>query len=240
MRLRRTSGLVGSAVVTSALLLATAMPARAADDVRRFAGSDRYATAAALAVDRFTGASDAVVARADDPADALAGSYLAGSHIGPVLLADQHNVPQITIDTLHSRSVRHVRVLGGTGALGPEVVSQLEASGFQVDRVSGADRYETAAAVARNSGASNIGTRGEQGPTVVLANGLRPADALTAAPIVFGQQWPVLLTTATALPPATRQSLDELGIRHVVVVGGTTAISDATARPRPPRSPTSS
>jgi putative cell wall-binding protein len=219
--------LLGGTALVVLVALATPAAATGPTQLRRIAGPDRFATAQALAVDRFASASDAVVARADDPADALAGSYVAGSHIGPVLLAEQRRVPQPTLDALHALGVHKVRVLGGPGALGPEVVSQLEAAGYTVERVAGPDRYATAAAVARNSGSANVGVRGQQGRTVLLANGLRPADALSAGPLAFGQQWPVLLTTTDALPAATRQALDDLAIQHVVVVGGTAAVGDA-------------
>ena len=195
--------------------------------MQRIAGTNRFETAAALARDRYPNASDAVLARADDPADALGGSYLGGSHIGPVLLSEQHEVPQITIDTYHALRIHKVRVLGGLGALGPEIDKQLQAEGFVVERVAGNDRYETAAAIARNSGAANIGVSGDLGRTVMLANGQSPADALSAGPIIYGQQWPVLLTARDALPGATTSAMDDLGIQHVVVVGGTAAVSDA-------------
>lgn len=195
--------------------------------VQRIAGPDRFATAAALALDRYTSASDAVVARADDPADALAGSYVAGSHIGPLLLSDRDEVPEVTIETLRSRGVRHVRILGGTDALSERVQRRLEQEGFSVERVAGPDRYATAAAVAANSGSAAVGVRGDRGRAAILANGVRPADALAAGPIAYGQQWPVLLTAADALPAPTRTALDQLQIAHVVVVGGTGAVSDA-------------
>lgn len=211
----------------AALVTAPAVPAAdGQSDVQRIAGSDRFETAAALARDRYRSASDAVLARADDPADALGGSYLAGTHIGPILLSEQHRVPPVAIDTYRALGVRKVRVLGGPNALGPEVDRQLEAAGFVVERVAGNDRYETAAAIARNSGTANIGVDGDRGRTVMLANGLSPADALSAGPIVYGQQWPVLLTSRDALPAATTSALNELGIQHVVVVGGTAAVSE--------------
>jgi lactocepin len=81
--------------------------------------------------------------------------------------------------------------------------------------------------VATNSGTANIGVRGDKGRTVILANGLRPADALAAGPLAYGQQWPVLLTAAEALPASSRAALDQLQIQHVVVVGGTGVVSDA-------------
>jgi putative cell wall-binding protein len=220
-------------VVLIALLVVATPQVRAADgqsDVKRIAGPTRFETAAALAKDRYPSASDAVLARADDPADALGGSYLAGSHIGPVLLSEQHAIPKITIDTYHALQVHKVRVLGGNGALGPEIDEQLRAEGFVVERVAGADRYETAAAIARNSGTANIGVKGSLGRTAMLANGLSPADALSAGPLIYGRQWPVLLSTADALPAATTQALDDLGIQHVVVVGGTAVVSDAVVR----------
>jgi putative cell wall-binding protein len=210
-----------------AALLGTT-PARAADgqaDMKRIAGADRYETAAKLALDKLPSASDAVVARADDPADALAGNYVAGTHIGPVLLADQHGVPQVTIDALKALHVHKVRVLGGTGALGPEVDSQLQAQGFTVERIAGNDRYATAAKIAANSGTANVGVRGDKGPTVILASGERPADALTSGPLAYGQQYPILLSTAATLPGVTARALDDLGVRHVVIVGGTAAVS---------------
>ena len=55
----------------------------------------------------------------------------------------------------------------------------------------------------------------------------KPADALAAGPLAYGQQWPVLLTARDALPDVTRSALDDLGVRHVVVVGGTGVVSDA-------------
>jgi putative cell wall-binding protein len=221
--------LAACAAVLIASTITLAAPARSVDgesDVRRIAGASRFETAAALATDRYRSASDAVLARADDPADALAGSYVAGSHIGPVLLAEQHDVPQVTIDTYRALNVHKVRVLGGSGALGPEIDEELEAAGFVVERVAGNDRFETAAAVARNSGAANVGVKGAEGRTVLLANGFAPADALSAGPLAYGQQWPVLLTNADALPVATTRALDDLGIQHVVVVGGTAVVSD--------------
>ena len=193
----------------------------------RVTGDDPYALAAELAK-KWPSASDVVIARADDPADALAGSYAAGTHISPILYARHDGVPQATIDTLKRLGAYHIRLLGGESALGKGVEDDLKAAGMkQIDRVAGADRYETAKLVAENVPASNIGTSPGAGPTVILANGLRPADALAAGPLSYGRQWPILLTATDSLPQPTRQALDDLQIAHVIVVGGTAAITDA-------------
>ena len=52
----------------------------------------------------------------------------------------------MTVDALHRLGVHKVRVLGGSTAVGDDVVQQLSGDGFVVERVAGPDRYGTAAA----------------------------------------------------------------------------------------------
>jgi putative cell wall-binding protein len=198
--------------------------------VTRITGSDPYVLAAEIAK-KWPSASDVVIARADDPADALAGSYAAGTHVSPILYAEHDHVPQATIDTLQRLGAYHVRLLGGEAALGKGVEDDLKAAGMkQIDRVAGADRYETAKLIAENVPASNVGVRADFGSTVMLANGLRPADALAAGPLSYGRQWPILLTATDALPAPTQWALDDLHTAHVIVVGGTAVVSDAVVK----------
>ena len=91
--------------------------------------------------------------------------------------------------------------------------------GPAVERISGANRYATAAATA---------LRFYQGASVVyLANGESFPDALTAAGIPDREQGPVLLTAHDALPEETRAALEALAPRHLRVLGGAGAVSDA-------------
>jgi putative cell wall-binding protein len=64
--------------------------------------------------------------------------------------------------------------------------------------------------------------------TVVLADGLVGADALAAGWWTSYWQVPVLLHNGTKeLPSATRQALQTIGVENVIVLGGTSRISDA-------------
>jgi putative cell wall-binding protein len=195
-------------------------------DLQRISGPDRYATAATIAGDTFDSASSAFVARGDAFADALAANYLAGIQGAPVLLSTPTSVPQVTIDRLKALKVGTVHLLGGTSALGPSIVSQLQGAGFAVDRIAGADRYETAASVA-SGGGGNIGLDGQLRPTAVVSSGTSFPDALAAGGIVFGKHFPQLLTAPDALPAATATALSNLGIKHVLLTGGTGAVSSA-------------
>ncbi|PRY16854.1 cell wall-binding repeat-containing protein [Kineococcus rhizosphaerae] len=87
-------------------------------------------------------------------------------------------------------------------------------------RVSGRDRYETAAEV------SFLTWRPGTASVVFLASGTSLPDALAVGPSANGLG-PVLLTERDRLPAASRAELQRLQPCLVVVVGGTPSVSDA-------------
>jgi len=88
-----------------------------------------------------------------------------------------------------------------------------------VDRIWGADRYETSAAVSRMAF--------ESANTVFLASGAKFPDALVAAAAGGNLDAPVLLTGKDALPPATVAELTRLSPSTVYIAGGTAVVSAA-------------
>ena len=96
-------------------------------------------------------------------------------------------------------------------------------AGFCPPRLAGADRYATAAAVARQQSPS--------ARTIVLASGepTGTADALVAAPLARAKQAALLLTQAGSLPSATRAEVARRAVTTAYLVGGTGAVSNAVA-----------
>ena len=86
-------------------------------------------------------------------------------------------------------------------------------------RISGSDRYGTAAAVSKAT-YPNAGV-----PVVYVASGMDYPDALSAAPAAAAQGGPLLLTARTSLPSATAAELARLKPAKIVVVGGTGVVS---------------
>ena len=89
-------------------------------------------------------------------------------------------------------------------------------------RLAGATRLDTAVAVANAS-------HPDGADTVVVANAYAYADALAGAPLAHALDAPILLTPADTLPDVVARAVDGLGARHVIVLGGTGAVSDAVA-----------
>ncbi|MBW3664084.1 MAG: cell wall-binding repeat-containing protein [Actinobacteria bacterium] len=194
----------------------------------RVGGATRVGTAAELAQATFGSSERVLMARADDFPDALAAASLAGDGGHPILLAHHAAVPERSYEALDALEAAAVTLLGGTAALSDDVADELRQAGYEVDRVAGADRYATAAEIARSL-EGEIGTvEGQR--TAFIASGERFPDALTAGPAAFAGPFPILLTRREEVPAATVEALDELGIERAVLVGGRLAVDVDVAR----------
>lgn len=197
-------------------------PAGTAPTVRRHSGSDRYATAARIVLDTFpTGLDTVYVASGTDFPDALAGGALAGAHDAPVLLTARTSLPAATASAIDALAPRRVVILGGTAAVSGTVRTALAQHASVVERISGADRFETAARVA----ATYPGTGG----TVFVASGRSFPDAMAAAARAGALGVPLLLTGRDSLPAPTAAQLDRLAPSRILVVGGTAAVGSSVA-----------
>lgn len=188
----------------------------------RISGADRFATAAALAALAHPGGADsAVIARGDDPADALAGAGLAGALDAPVLLVTPDDVPEATAAALDRLGVTEVVVLGGAAAISAEVENALAVGGRDVTRIGGPHRFATAAAVARATAAA-----GGAPERVIVASGHGGPDALVAGVPAAAAGQPVVLVGQDGAGSDALDVLGELAPAEVVVVGGTAAVPD--------------
>jgi putative cell wall-binding protein len=221
----------------------------------RLSGTDRFDTAAQVYSAAFGcavgGVRSAVLARGDAFADALAGSYLAGSLDSGVLLTGTASVPPATLAALRASGVQQVQLLGGTAAISDAVAAALArtpsyacdgtpGAPLEVVRVAGGNRFDTARRTAESAGTGAVGTL-DLGAgarrTAVLASGLGFADALAAGPLSYagavdpargsGRGFPTLLTAPDALAPEARAALTSLGVQQVVVPGGAAVVSPA-------------
>lgn len=82
--------------------------------------------------------------------DALGGGPAAAMHDGPILLVRTDSIPAATATELVRLNPEKIVILGGTGVVSPAVATALAAyTAGTVERLSGVDRYETAAAVSQ-------------------------------------------------------------------------------------------
>ena len=201
-------------------------------DSREFAGSHRYNTAVTLAeqfADDEGSISTVIIASGETEVDAVTAAGLAGNLNAPVLLTRSNMLPHNVARFIDEHNVTDVRVVGGTAAVPDSIITAIEALGSRPDvkRVSGADRYATAAAIGSELGGPNPTWCGSDQPAAILVNGGADgrADAVAVGPLANALGLPILLTGADEVPGSTASFLTDNKVEHVVVVGGTSAVS---------------
>lgn len=185
-------------------------------EVDRIAGESRYETAALLS-ELYPAGVDTVYVASGEPGnfpDALAGGALAGHEGVPVLLTQTDHVPAAVTAALQRLDAGEVVVLGGTSAVSGDVFEALGAD----RRLSGPDRYATAAAI---SAEYPVGVAKS-----FVATGLNWPDALTGSALAAHRGEPVNLTKTTSLPLVTLAELQRLEPRSATVLGGTLSVSE--------------
>jgi len=192
---------------------------------QRRAGPDRFGTAAEIALDTF-GTSDTVLLASGmdrNLPDSLAGNYLAGFEDAPILLTTPGTLPAVTRAAIEELGAERIIVLGGSAAVSNAQLASLDAA-YDVTRIGGRDRYETAALIATTPPDDYVGAG-----TAIVARGDVMADALVSGPISYRAQFPILLTPTGSANAFTRTALDELSVERVLLAGGSAAVSEATA-----------
>jgi putative cell wall-binding protein len=211
----------------------------------RIAGADRYATAAQVAR-QFGTANAVIVANGTNKKngfDALSANYLAGQLDAPIVLtggaALEPETAAAVKAVLAGSTAPQIFVMGKEDSVSAAVVDALNviagsiagAGGEYVQRVAGDTRYATSALSATAAGdelpgAIGFGSKAPL-PTAILASGTSNADALAAGPLSHAWGMPVLLTAVTQLSPEIAATITDLGIKQLIVLGGTDRVSDA-------------
>lgn len=207
------------ALVGSLLALAPAPPAQAAH--RRIAGSDRYATSAAVSASAVQAGRDIVyVAGGADFPDALVAAPVAGTQRTSVLLVSRDVIPGSVRTELERIDPETIVVLGGTASVSAAVEQDLrQYANAGVERIAGTDRYATAAEISASFFEPQVAY-------VYVATGESFADALGAGAAAV-DRGAVVLVTRNAIPQRTAQELQRLNPQEIIVVGGTNAIAES-------------
>lgn len=211
------------ALATLVTSVPLALQASAADAVQidRVAGADRYATSVAISAKAERSPNGVVfLASGENFPDALAGSAVAAQLNAPVLLTRPGALPRDVAGELDRLDPREIVILGGQAAVSADV-EKAAASYGPVRRIEGADRYDTASALA------DFGFPDTR--TAYIASGTNFPDALSAAPAAAHRGAPVLLTRPDSLSPGAARVVNRLRDQPLRVVGGTGAVSGAVS-----------
>jgi putative cell wall-binding protein len=232
-------------VVTTlfASLLAFSGPAGAQSPVspttNRIHGADRYATSVALARNMLGAGNptDGIIfASGESSADALSAAVLATAN-RPILLVGKDTISESVLDfiTDYKASMAGasptVFIIGGTEAISAANMTALQTAITVAgdvtpptySRLSGADRYATAAAIAAVAGimvaADNL----------ILVSGESWADGVSAGQLSAENGWPIVPMTKTGINASSKGTIDAYlalisSVKKFIIVGGEAAL----------------
>lgn len=184
----------------------------------RLGGSNRLDTNYRILQQAGINGKELMVCSASGFADSLSASAVDR----PILLVGSH-LTETQKNWLATSGISDFYIIGGEGAVSADVAAELASFGT-VNRIGGADRFETSALVA---GTFFPGER----ETMVLAYGHNFPDGLCGGPLAMSMDSPLLLArnSPDGYIPARSYQM-EAAASQIIVLGGPTLISDRTVQ----------
>jgi putative cell wall-binding protein len=206
---------------------ATLYPEGALDDLLRVAGADRFITSTETSKKIFPAAKSAsavILANGLSNADALAGVPLGFMANAPTLLIQTNAIPQVVWNEVLRvlPAGGRIYLLGGTSVINQGQENFLRSMGYDVKRLSGANRIVTTVKILEE-----VDILRAAAPTrVYLVNGFAPSDALSVAPLAAFTQTGILMTEAGDLSQIARDYLNVNlnSITSITIIGGTSVV----------------
>jgi len=215
--------------ITSPTTPPTTPPPASSTGFVSVAGATRYETAVKASQLAFpTGAPCVIIATGSNWPDALGGGAFAAAKGGPVLLTDSRTLPFAVAAEIERLGASKAYILGGTGAVSEGVGAALGTmlGVGNVERIGGANRYQTAELIAVAT-VEELAKTGSYDGTAFVATGSNFPDALAATPLSAAKSWPLFLSGPAGLSEPTKAAMAACGVDEVVILGGTGVVPAA-------------
>lgn len=189
--------------------------------VTRISGRDRFDTSDKLSqeVSRLSKkSSQAILVNGYKNIDALSVSSLATKEELPILLNGRNALNMSVKNRLKQMNVKKVYIIGGNNSISSDVEKELKKMQISVVRLSGTDRYETSANIAKYAY--------KDFDEAIVASGENPVDALAASTLTGKKEAPILLTNKNKIPKSIKKIIEDMDIGKITIVGGENSITD--------------
>jgi putative cell wall-binding protein len=194
-----------------------------ADEITRIAGDDRFETAVEIAEELSYDFEQAVLVNGMDFPDALAAGPLAAALEAPILLTLEDELPEATADALEDDfDVEEITIVGGSAVISSDLYEDLLDDDYEVERLDGDDRFETAVEVAE------LLIDDYNADQIYVANGLGFADALAGGALAAQENGVIVLTLEDRNPDCVTEFVEdnEFEDEEVFFLGGETVLSE--------------
>ncbi|QQK08224.1 cell wall-binding repeat-containing protein [Miniphocaeibacter halophilus] len=191
----------------------------------RINGKDRYETSIKVATTlKDKGYTNGVIiANGTDAkdADALAASTYATENKMPIVLTNGSVLTTEVKAGLKTIGATNATIIGGPQTVAENIINGTALTYTSEGRISGANRFETSIAIAEKLTQANV-------KTVVVANGYKSPDALTAGPLAFTKNAAIILSTETDFTSSQNTYIGTIkNIETAYIAGGVNSVKPA-------------
>lgn len=211
--------------IIMSLIFTAALPlpiVKAADgNVVRIGESDRYATAAKIATTNWNNPKDVILVCGEGYADAVSASVLSKQLDAPIVMTNSSSLNENAKNALNTLKPQNIYVIGGYSSISENIRNYLKNANYNVIELSGKNRYETNAAVAKQ-----LVKLGMKVDKVMLVSGEGFSDALSVAPIAAAKGEILLLGTNNSSEMKSIFDFVKANNSEVTVIGTSNSIND--------------
>lgn len=217
-------------LATTMVLTSFTVNASAAEvNTSTIGGNDRYETAIKISENGWTSSDRAVLINGEKGlVDALTATPYAYAKNAPILITAQGKLTTSTKNRLSAMNVKNVDIVGGVNSVSNQVVNELKNMGITVNRISGASRYDTSLAVAKE--VDKIQDVSE----IAVVNGDKGIpDAVSVAAPAASKKMPILLAENGGLNSASKDFVNGESVSKSYVIGSSNSVSDTVMNSLP-------
>ncbi|MDR0880438.1 MAG: cell wall-binding repeat-containing protein [Clostridioides sp.] len=159
-----------------------------------------------------------ILASGEKYTDVLTATVLAHEKNCPILLTKKDVIDDKTINEIKRLDASEIIISGGENSVSAKVVSQLK--DYNVRRISGVDRYETAEKIGKE-----VRTLSGKLDETVLVDGTNFPDVISISTLASQKRVPILITKPDKLVDSTKQALKDWSINSTIIGGSYNSVS---------------
>ncbi|AKN29810.1 cell wall-binding protein [Clostridium carboxidivorans P7] len=223
MKIKVKNAFVSAAIASLILVtvLSTNSVKAAVEKVTRTSGTDRYSTAASIAMFNWeNGSNNVVLASGEGYADGLSASTLAKKLDAPILLTTSDTLSKDTENAISTLKPKNIYIVGGTASISEKIRNNLK-NKYNIIELAGNTRYETNVKVA-----NKLVELGVNPDNVLAVSGEGFSDAISAAPVAAAKGEILLLVNNDEASIKSTISFLKGNKSKVTVIGTDKVIND--------------
>lgn len=210
---------VTSTIIVSSIGIPANISYADSNKVSRISGKDRYETCAEISKKSFEKSDIAVITSGENYPDALSSGAFATKYKAPLLLVRKNQIPHSISNELKRLGVKEIKLIGGDSSISKSLFNLL-AKNYKIERISGANRFETSLKTARSINMIKGKSDGN-----IFVNGNNFSDALVATSLATKLNKNIILTDGKSLPPMYENILGKPEIKNNLIIGGKESIN---------------